>query len=39
MPSSYLIDRKGVVHHIHQGFRSEDIKELRDLVENLLAAK
>ena len=39
MPSSYLIDRKGVVHHVHQGFRSEDIKELRALVENLLAAK
>lgn len=39
MPSSYLIDRKGIVHHIHQGFRSEDIKELRALVEHLLAAK
>ena len=39
MPSSYLIDRKGVVHHVHQGFRSEDIKELRVLVEDLLAAK
>lgn len=39
MPSSYLIDRKGIVHHVHQGFRSEDIKELRALVENLLAAK
>ena len=39
MPSSYLIDRKGVVHHVHQGFRSEDIKELRALVEHLLAAK
>ena len=39
MPSSYLIDRKGVVYHVHQGFRSEDIKELRALVENLLAAK
>ncbi len=39
MPSSYLIDRNGVVHHVHQGFRSEDIKELRALVEHLLAAK
>jgi thiol-disulfide isomerase/thioredoxin len=39
MPSSYLIDRKGIVHHVHQGFRSEDIKELRALVEHLLAAK
>ena len=39
MPSSYLIDRKGIVHHIHQGFRSEDIKELRALVEHLVAAK
>ena len=39
MPSSYLIDRKGIVHHIHQGFRSEDIMELRALGEHLLAAK
>jgi peroxiredoxin len=39
MPSSYLIDRKGIVHHIHQGFRSEDIKKLRALVEHLVAAK
>ena len=38
MPSSYLIDRKGVVHHVHQGFRSEDIKELRTLLAHLLAA-
>ena len=27
MPSSYLIDRKGIVHHVHLGFRTGDAKE------------
>ena len=39
MPSSYLIDRKGVIHKVHLGFRSDDTKELRAEVENLLAQK
>jgi len=39
MPSSYLIDRKGIVHHMHLGFRPGDAKDLRALVESLLAAK
>ena len=39
MPSSYIIDRKGVVHHVHLGFRPGEAKELRDLVEKLLAEK
>ena len=37
MPSSYLIDRKGVVRHVHHGFRSEDTKKIRLLIEELLA--
>lgn len=36
MPSSYLIDRNGVVHHIHLGFRPGEAEEIRGLVEKLL---
>lgn len=39
MPSSYLIDRKGIVHHIHLGFRPGEAQELRVLVEKLLNEK
>lgn len=37
MPSSYLIDRKGVIRHIHLGFRAGETQELRDKVMQLLA--
>lgn len=37
MPSSYIIDRKGIVRHVHLGFRSGEAKALRELVEELLA--
>jgi thiol-disulfide isomerase/thioredoxin len=37
MPSSYLIDRKGVVHHVHLGFKPGEAKELKLLVEKLLS--
>lgn len=36
MPSSYVIDRKGIVHHIHLGFRPGEGKDLRLTVEKLL---
>lgn len=36
MPSSYLIDRKGVVRHVHQGFRAEEAEDLRLAIEYLL---
>jgi len=36
MPSSYLIDRQGVVRYIHRGFRPGETKELRLIVEQLL---
>ena len=39
MPSSYLIDRNGVIRHIHLGFRDGEAKELRALAEQLLAEK
>ena len=37
MPSSYLIDRKGIIRHIHLGFRSNETQELRDKVKQLLS--
>ncbi|NOQ14377.1 MAG: redoxin family protein [Methyloprofundus sp.] len=37
MPSSYLIDRKGVIRHIHLGFRASETQELREKVKQLLA--
>ncbi len=37
MPSSYLIDRKGHIRHIHLGFRAGEAEELKALVEQLLA--
>lgn len=37
MPSSYLIDRKGIIRHIHLGFRAGETQELREMVKQLLA--
>lgn len=37
MPSSYLVDRQGVVRHVHRGFRAGDAAALRRRVEELLA--
>jgi len=37
MPSSYLIDRKGVIRHVHQGFRPSEAKDLRLAIEYLLS--
>jgi len=37
MPSSYLIDRNGVIRHVHLGFRPEEAKDFRALTEQLLA--
>jgi thiol-disulfide isomerase/thioredoxin len=39
MPSSYIIDRQGVVHHVHLGFRPGEAREVRMLVEKLLGDK
>ncbi|MBP6367466.1 MAG: TlpA family protein disulfide reductase [Nitrosomonas sp.] len=36
MPTSYLIDRKGNIRHIHRGFRSGETEELRALISQLL---
>jgi peroxiredoxin len=37
MPSSYLIDRGGVVRYVHRGFRRSDSAMLRARVASLLA--
>jgi peroxiredoxin len=37
MPSSYLIDRQGVIRHIHFGFRDGEAQDLKVLAEQLLA--
>jgi DsbE subfamily thiol:disulfide oxidoreductase len=37
MPSTYLVDRKGTIRHVHLGFRAGEAMEFRALVEQLLA--
>lgn len=36
MPSSYIIDRNGIVHHVHLGLRPGETKDLLAMVEKLL---
>ena len=36
MPTSYLLDRQGVVRYVHEGFRRGDEKELRKEIDKLL---
>lgn len=37
MPTSYLIDRKGVVRKVHEGFRESDMPKIRKEVMELLS--
>jgi hypothetical protein len=39
MPSSYLIDRHGVVRSMHIGFKPSDIDALRASISQLLDEK
>ncbi|MCF6250516.1 MAG: TlpA family protein disulfide reductase [Methylococcaceae bacterium] len=39
MPSAYFIDRKGIIRHIHLGFRERDKQQIRSLILDLLAEK
>ena len=39
MPSSYLIDRKGIVRHVHAGFRAADKAAIERELKALLAEK
>jgi thiol-disulfide isomerase/thioredoxin len=36
MPTSFLIDRKGTIRHVHQGFRRKDEEELTRQINALL---
>jgi hypothetical protein len=36
MPSGYLVDRKGVVRHVHRGFTEETGTMLEREIEELL---
>lgn len=36
MPSSYIIDRAGVVRHIHEGYRSGDARTMEQEIRALL---
>ena len=38
MPTSFLIDRNGIVRHVHKGFRKEDEASLRKRIQELVAA-
>lgn len=37
MPSSYLIDRNGVIRHEHMGFRAGEAEQVKTLIKQLLA--
>ena len=39
MPSGYLVDRKGVVRHVHRGFTAETAAALEREIEALLQEK
>ena len=39
MPSSYIIDRKGLVRHVHAGFKASDKDALAREIRALLEAK
>ena len=37
MPTSYIIDKKGVIRYVHKGFKPKDMKKIQKLVAELLA--
>ena len=39
MPTSYIIDRRGVIRYVHKGFRKGDIEEIRKKIAKLVAKK
>lgn len=39
MPTSYLIDRDGVIRRVHPGFRSGDVDAIRQQIKTLVEAK
>ena len=39
MPTSFIVDRQGVIKNIHHGFTSDDMNELEQKIVQLLAKK
>ena len=39
MPTSFLIDRNGVIRYVHHGFRKNDVGPLRERIAQLVAAR
>jgi thiol-disulfide isomerase/thioredoxin len=39
MPTAYLVDRKGIVQLVHEGFKKSDIEQLREKIHILLSQK
>jgi len=39
MPTSFLIDRSGVIRYVHHGFRKGDVGPLRERIAQLVAAR
>jgi len=39
MPTSYLIDRKGVVRYVHKGFRRGDLDRIRSEIQKVLEGR
>jgi len=37
MPTSFLLDGRGVIRHVHRGFRRGDVPDLREQIRRLLA--
>jgi peroxiredoxin len=37
MPTSFLIDREGIVRHVQRGFRESDVASLREQIQKLVA--
>jgi thiol-disulfide isomerase/thioredoxin len=38
MPTSFLIDRQGVIRHVQKGFRKGDLDGLREMIKELVAS-
>lgn len=36
MPTSYIVDREGVIRHVHRGFRRGDMDDLRERIAALV---
>ena len=39
MPTSFLIDRRGVIRYVHHGFRKGDVAPLRERIKTLVATR